>query len=112
MPIQADFPWVKFEEGNLNVEINPAVNVSGWSIQMTTTKRFGGSSGLIVKSCASGFNNVSGINVTNGTLGKFTVKLFTENTSGLEYGNYATVIERLDSGSRATITEGFLLVNP
>ena len=112
MPIQTDIPWTKFEEGNLNVEVVPAVNISGWNIRLTTSKRFGGSSGLIVKSCASGYNDVSGINVTNGVGGKFSVRLYTSNTSGLDYGCFATVIERLDSGSRSTITEGFLILLP
>lgn len=112
MPIITNIPQVKFDDGFFNVALVPAQNISGWTIEMKTTKRFGGSSGLIVKSCASGYNNVSGIQVVNGAQGKFKVAITSLDTSGLEYGNYATEINRLDSGSHVALTQGYLSLIP
>lgn len=112
MPIYVDMPCVQLQDRTISVGLEPPTGVSGWTLQFLATRRFGGTSGLITKSAASGFNNVSGINVTNGPLGQFDVEIDSADTSGLAYGAYATKIQRLDSGSVTPLTEGFLLILP
>ncbi|MDE2098098.1 MAG: hypothetical protein KGL39_12665 [Patescibacteria group bacterium] len=112
MPILMDFALGRAEDGILTVVMTPSVNISGWTIQSQVTNRAGGISGLIVKSCASGFNNVSGINVTDGTKGVFNVTLASNDSSGLNYGNYFVQTNRLDSGSMTHLVQGFWLLTP
>lgn len=115
MPVQTDFSLGSFEDGSLTVGLAPAANISGWSLQFSLWKRqqsvSGSVSGLITKSAASGFNNVSGINVTNGPEGRFVVSLGRFDVSGgLATGAYYYKVERRDSGNATVISEGFRLV--
>jgi hypothetical protein len=103
-----DFSWVRGDDGTLTVVLTPPVPVGGWEIRFSVTKRFGGLDTLITKSCMSGYNNVSGVNVTNSGQGIFNVALGSLDTSGMEPGLYATRCERLTSGARTTLTEGYL----
>lgn len=112
MAVLTDFAFIKFEDGVLTISMSPPVAIGGWEIQFKTTKRFGGVNNLITKSVSSGYNGQSGITVTNSGAGIFNVALGTQDTSGLEYGNYAAVTQRLNSGSMTTLTEGFLLLMP
>lgn len=115
MPIQTNFRLERFADGDLTVGLTPPANISGWTLQMTMWRRAqnisGSVSGLITKSCASGFNNVSGINVTNGAQGIFTVGFNRFDVSGnLDSGAYYFKVERMDSGNASTIAEGYRLV--
>lgn len=75
--------------------------------------RFGGISGIIVKSVASGFAaGQSGFTYLNSGQGQFQVNFNSVDTSGMDYGNFAFAIERLDSGSRTVISEGYLMLSP
>lgn len=107
-----DFSWVKFDDGSLAVSMTPPQPVGGWDIQFRVTKRFGGESGLIVKSCASGFAGVSGITIAASGEGDFTIRLNSLDTSGLSYGNYAYQTMRRNSGAFQVINEGYLLLTP
>lgn len=111
MPRFADYAIVKLEDGILNVSMAPPVAISGWTLQFQLSKRAGSTSGLI-KSCASGFNGVSGITVTDGSQGVFRMTLNSVDTSGVDFGNLFYNVTRLDSGSRTVLTEGYNLVNP
>lgn len=115
MPLSIDFGLDRFEDGVVTVTMTPALNISGETLQFTLRKRHqnvsGSTSGLIVKSAASGFNNVSGVNVTDGINGRFNVALFRTDLSGeWDPGNYAFTVERLTSGSQRTLVEGFRLM--
>lgn len=115
MPVQADFSLGSLEDGSLTVGLIPAANVSGWTLQFSLWRRqqavSGSVSGLITKSAASGFNNVSGINVTNGPGGVFVVNLGRFDVSGgLAPGAYSYKVERMDSGNATIISEGYRLV--
>jgi hypothetical protein len=103
---------IKYEDGILTVSMSPPVAIGGWEIQFKTTKRFGGTTNLFTKSVASGFNGQSGITITNSGAGIFNIQVNSVDSSGLDFGNYAAVSERLNSGSRTTLTEGFLLLMP
>ena len=112
MPIQVDAPFVKFDDGILVVTLQPSIPIGGQNYQFECQNRFGGVSGRIVKSMASGRYNVSGMNIVNSGQGVMNVTIDSANTSGLQYGNYAFTIQRLDSGNRSTVTEGYILILP
>lgn len=122
----------------LTVNLVPQTPISGFSIQFESLLRFGGISGRIVASVASGYNNVSGINVTNGATGQFVVYIpatATTNNSNLvsgynysgvvnlsgpsylnyptsDYDAYAYQITRVDSGYTYPLCEGYLNLIP
>ena len=112
MPIIANYPLVRGQDGTLTISLTPATSISGWTIQATFLQRFGGSSGLIQKSMASGHDGVSGISLLDGAAGSFRVTINAGDTSGLEYGNYSYNVSRLDSGFATVLSEGFLLLKP
>ena len=112
MPIQADFTFSRYEDGILSVALTSPTAIGSWDIRFRVQRHFGGLSGLIAKSMASGFNNVSGIAVVNSGQGIFNVTLNSVDTSGLEYGNYAYSIDRFDSGNRTILTEGYVALTP
>lgn len=112
MPVLNDFAFTRYDDGILTMPMVPPVAVGGWNVQFKVQHRFGGISGLIVKSMASGFSGVSGITVTNSGNGVFNIALNSADTSGMEYGNYSFAVERLDSGSRTLLSEGYLILLP
>ncbi len=112
IPMQIDIAFYRSEDGLINVSMTPPVAISGWSLQFQLMHRYGGVVPLINKYCASGFNNVSGINVTNGNLGVFNVALNQPDTSGLVSKNYFASILRTDSGSFGTLAEGIFSLLP
>lgn len=112
MPVLADFSLVKFEDGVLTVGLQPAVPIGGWDMRVTFTKRHGQVSGYFTKCVASGYSAASGVSIVNSGNGVFSVTLDSVDTSGLEYGNYAYTVERMDSGHRTVLTEGYLLLTP
>ena len=112
MAALVDFSLARQEDGSLNIAMAPSVNISGWSLQFTLLKSFGGISGIVIGSCASGFNGVSGISVINGLQGNFTCTIGSQFTSGLGWGAYAYDIQRLDSGFRTVLVEGNMLLLP
>jgi hypothetical protein len=103
---------VRFDDGLLIVNLAAATNISGWTIAMRLQNSFGGISGLAQFSCASGFNGVSGITVTDGVNGVFQVQVAGPQTSGLDFKNYAMDISRLDSGFHTQLVGGFLCLTP
>lgn len=112
MPVLVDAPYVQYTDGVLNVSLENPTPIGGWSVQFKIMKRFGGVSGLITKSMASGFYGVSGMNIIGSGNAHMRITLNTVDTSGLAYGNYAFKIERTDSGFVTPLTEGFLLIEP
>ena len=112
MPVLADFSLARYEDGNLTITMAPATPIGGWSVQLRIYKHFGGGSGLVIKNMASGFINVSGINIINSGQGIFNVTLNSADTSGLAYGNYVYEAVRLDSGYRSVLAEGILSILP
>jgi len=111
--IQTDFLLNKFEDGQFVVQMSPPNPIGGWTLQWTMMRRFGGISGLIVKSCASGYGtNQSGISVLNSGNGQLQINIYSPDTSGLNFGVYAQNLVRLDSGFNTVLLEGFLTLGP
>lgn len=113
MPVQADYSFVRMDDGTITVGLQEPTNIAGWGIQFQVSKRFDGGSGLIVKSMASGFvNGQSGITMVNAAQGIFNINLNGVDTSGLQPGNYASKCERINSGFHTTLTVGYLILLP
>ena len=112
MPVIADFSIARNQDFTLPINLEPATNVSGWAVQFLAQNHFGGVSGYMLKSAASGFNNVSGVNCVDGVQGRFTVKVFAQETSGLAFGNIAYSFNRMDSGFHTPLVLGFLTIAP
>lgn len=112
MPALQDFALGIYEDATIQVNLSPPTNISGFDLRFRLMSRFGGVSGLVVKTCASGYNNVSGINVNNGPQGQFQIRLNSIDTSGLDTRNYSYSVERTTSGSRTILTEGFVVILP
>lgn len=112
MPIIISVPHIRYDDGIVNVELAPQQPIGGWEINVVIRKRFGGPpgtlSGLVVRSCASGYNNVSGVNVLNSGLGQFAISLDGSVLSGQNYGNYALEIFRTGSGVQTMLANGFI----
>ncbi len=111
MPDYIDFGVIRYSDGLLVLGLTPPVPVGGQSIQFTITRRPGGTTPLVTKSVASGYNGASGVTVTASGIGVLRIALNAPETSGWEPGNYAYQIRRLDSGFITTLTEGFVTIN-
>ncbi len=88
--------------------MSPPTNISGWFLQFIQTRRLGGTP-IVSKFVSSGFNNVSGINVTDGGRGVFSVSLSPAEMSGLLDGTYAYQVFRINSGLQTVISTGYRL---
>lgn len=107
-----DWSWIKFDDGTISISMQPPVAIGGWSLQTVVSKRAGGDSNYIVKNAASGYYNVSGMNIVNSGQGVFSVSLQSVDTSGMDYGLFSYNVSRLNSGNRVTLVEGFLTLLP
>ncbi len=114
MPVTTDFSWIRYQDGILNVSLEPPVPIGGWEIEFKVTKRFGSdfTSGYFSKCVASGFNGMSGINITNSGQGQFEVSIQSQDTSGMDYGAFAAQCNRISSGARTPLTIGYINVLP
>lgn len=112
MPV-VDFAMTQLEDFPLNVGVAPPTPVGGWNVRFQVLKRAGGTSGLVVLTCASGYGGgQSGITVTNSGHGQFQALIPSRMTSGLDAGSYYHDFTRLDSGSRTCIVQGTMLLLP
>lgn len=113
MPVYSDFTVTRHEDATLRVSMAPPTAIGAWSLRFFAQHRFGGISGLIKKTCASGYGGgASGITIINSGQGVFDIALTSTDTSGLDPGCHAYTVERLDSGSRSVITLGYLITTP
>lgn len=115
MAVIADFTLPLQNNGILTVPMTPPTAVGGWSLTFVMNRNYGMplTSGLVTKSCASGYGNgVSGITVINSGQGIVQVAFNPAEVSGLPFGNYACRMERTDPGLETTIYEGFRLGVP
>ncbi len=112
MAVLSNFSLGRYEDGVLTIGLTPEVPIGGWSIEFTVTKRFGGVTDLVTRSMAPGFQGVSGMTTVNSGQGVMSIQIHSTDMSGQEYGNYAFLTKRLDSGSMTNLTEGFLTLTP
>lgn len=113
MPVITEYGLCRLEDGTLVVNLTPPGRIDNMTIRYLETKRFGQqTSGYVEKWYASGYNTVSGISIINSGEGVMRITMDSVETSGREYGNYSFRVERMDSGYRTVIAEGYRMVNP
>lgn len=112
MPQIQNFTWIKQDDGTLNISLVPPQAIGGRAVEWYVTKRTGGEDKLIRKLANSGYNNASGITITDSGQGKFSIDMVGNNTSGFDYGNYAHRATVTTSGRQVTTTEGFMILTP
>ncbi len=81
--------------------------LSGMVVTFEVQHRFGGSSGIIFKTSASG-----NVTLTAAASGLFTVSLRAGDTSGMPFGAYAFQARNAVSGNQAVLTEGYMNLLP
>lgn len=111
MPSEANYPLVRYEDGLLTVGLAPPTDVGGWAVQLTVMKHFGGS-GFILRSVASGYIGVSGMTILDSGVGVFQASINSPDSSGRDPGNYAFLLERVDSGFNTVLTRGYMTLTP
>lgn len=109
MPVYGDFTLGQREDGSLTIPMSPPQPIGGFTLEFTVLSHFGGISGLITKSCASGFYS-SGITLVNSGQGILQISINAGDTSGWVPNAYPFVVQRLDSGFRTDLTTGYLLL--
>ena len=111
MPVEVEISLVRQEDVVVTLSMVPPVPIASWAIEVNVTKRYGGET-LFKKCYSSGYDGVSGIHILDSGAGIMAIRFNSVDTSGLNFGNYAFQVVRLDSGSRTVPTEGYLLVTP
>lgn len=106
-----DFTLGRSEKGTLNVTTNPPTMIGGWTLECQMTKRQGGATALVIKSMASGYYGVSGMDMVNSGQGNYTVGFFPAEVSGKDPGAYSYNISRTDSGYQTTLVFGSRLMD-
>jgi hypothetical protein len=112
MPIIVDWSRVHFDDGTVTIGIQPPVNLSGMGLRFNLMKRFEGISGIYQAFAGSGFNNVSGINVTDAIDSYFQVFVPGIVLSGLNPIPLAYNVVRTDSGFHTELDAGYVLMQP
>lgn len=107
MTIQANFTISQYADGVITLDMTPTVDITGWDIRFYVMKRFGGTP-LFTRSVASGYNNVSGINITDYEVGRMDITINAEDMSGKCWGNYAYKCDRRNSGQVTPLAQGFI----
>ncbi len=110
MPINQDFQISRGEDLIIEISLTPPQPIGGYGIRFQSTRRFGGNYPLITKSMASGFYNVSGMNILNSGNGSMNVVLKGPDTSGLDFGNYSYTVARTDSGFYSEYLVGYVVL--
>lgn len=112
MAIEASISFYKGEAILLTVTITPVTNITGWSITFTLRDKYTGAV-LLTKSVGTG------VTITDGPGGVFTVLLTKANTSiGQALASNRTPVEalfdirRTDTGSEAALTVGDVEISP
>lgn len=108
MSVRTNFSFIRMEDGVLAISMTPPQPVGGWNLRFERRKYPESSGGIVTKVCASGFGgtNVSGIIITNSGNGTIQVVINSADNSGDPFP-YHHRLERLDSGYRSVLLEGF-----
>ncbi len=112
MPGYADFQVFRYQDGILTVSLEPPAPIGAWNILFEAVNHFGGSNSVVSKSVGPGFNGLSGILITDSGHGVMNISVSALDVSGLEYGNYAYQVRRVDSGAGLLINEGYMQNEP
>ena len=116
MANQIDFSLDRWDDGTLNLDMTPPTNLGGVDVRFHIWRRrpnvSGFTSGLVVKSCNSGYGNgVSGITVVDSGAGRISIAVFGTDLSGtFDAGLMAYNIVKFVSGQVSVLVEGHRLM--
>lgn len=102
MSVTSHFTFFRGEDIILNFQMTPPVDVTGWSITFsifTDLPSEGGTSFYAVSAT-----------IADGPRGKFTVAISSAATTGSAVGRYVWDCRREDSGNKATLADGYLIL--
>lgn len=115
MAAQFTFSLPASQDGTIQIQIQPPVSISGWTIRWDLMYRLGSQNPIISKYLASGFTSgQSGISLFNGANGIFNVSLFAAEISGVDQGTNVLAHQtwRINSGFQTPVVGGFRLLAP
>lgn len=115
VPIFEDIELSREQRATLVISLRPPTPIGGQTIRWQMKKVFGTDVRLVERWVGSGTNGASGITILNSGQGQFKVELYGDDTSGLEYGNYATASDVILSGTGTGISplgRGFVVLYP
>jgi hypothetical protein len=101
MSITSEITFYRGEDVTINFTLQPAQDITGWTMTFTVRDKLGGTS-QFAKSVGAG------ITITDAGRGQFKVAIASADTSGLAVGRYVWDVRREDSGSKATLADGFM----
>lgn len=97
MSITSNLSWFRGEDVTLDFQMTPPVDVTGWTISLKVANTLGGTV-QFTKSAS----------ITDGPRGRFRVTIASADTSSLAVGRYVWDCRRTDTGSKATLADGFI----
>lgn len=112
MPDFSTFKLSKYTDGTITIGIDPPTAIGGWDLRFKMTKEFNGVSGLVNKYVSSGLNAASGMSIVSSGDGVISIDINKADTSGLDYGNYAFVVDRYSSGFSTIVSNGYVILTP
>lgn len=115
MSANFNFPLPASQDAVLQIQIQPPVSISGWTIRWDLLYRLGSPSPIVSKYLASGYTSgQSGISLFNGQQGSFNVSLFASEISGVALTTNVLAHQtwRVDSGLQTPVSYGYRVLTP
>jgi hypothetical protein len=113
MAVFQTITYIKYDDGLITIAMTPPQPIGQWSIHFQLNRQAEISvSGLVNKYVGSGYNNVSGINITSSGQGTFNVGITSTDTAALNTGTYYYTAIRTDSGFVSVLSEGYFILQP
>lgn len=97
MSITSNIVFFRGEDVTLNFQMNPPVDVTGWSITFTVADQLAGS-----------VQFTKTATIIDGPRGQWQVTIANADTASLAVGRYVWDARRTDSGARSTLADGYI----
>ena len=97
MSVTSNLTWFRGEDVTLDFQMTPGQDITGWTISFKLADTLGGTV-QFTKSAT----------IVDGPRGQFRVTVASADTASLGAGRYMWDCRRTDSGSKATLADGFL----
>jgi len=102
MSITSHITFFRGEDITLNFQMTPPVDITGWTITFSIFTDLPSESGTSVFTATA--------TIADGPRGKFTVGIPSANTASQSVGRYVWDCRREDSGNKATLADGYLIL--
>ncbi len=97
MSISSNLVFFRGEDIVLNLQMTPAVDITGWTIVFKAALGLAGSIAITISA-----------SITDGPRGRFQVVIPSASTASLTVGRYVWDCRREDSGNKSTLADGYL----